>query len=132
MSWRRAATTVTRATASSAARIRDDGRRVPGARTPSSIARRSSSPTCSVSGTAAPRSMRRNSVAIALDSRVGGVLGLAAAAASLLIVFIMENDGRSEFDFWFGDWAIHNRRLRRRLQNDTEWQEFEATGRTWP
>jgi hypothetical protein len=44
----------------------------------------------------------------------------------------MENDGRGDFDFWFGDWTIHNRRLRRRLQNDTEWQEFDAKGKAWP
>src|SRR5262249_6601463 len=76
-------------------------------------------------------SMRRNSVVIVLDSPIGLDLGLPGPAASFLFVFIMENDGRRDFDFWFGDWTIHNRRLRRRLQNDTEWHEFPATGRCW-
>ncbi len=36
-------------------------------------------------------------------------------------------DGARDFDFWVGEWRIHNRRLRERLQGSTEWVEFEAT-----
>jgi hypothetical protein len=36
-------------------------------------------------------------------------------------------DGRHDFDFLFhGRWRIHNQHLARRLQQCTEWQEFEA------
>jgi hypothetical protein len=38
-----------------------------------------------------------------------------------------ETDGRRAFDFLHGQWKIHNRRLAKRLQGSTEWQEFEAT-----
>lgn len=37
------------------------------------------------------------------------------------------NDGRHDFDFLFGRWKVHNRRLLERLQGSTEWAEFEAT-----
>jgi hypothetical protein len=38
-----------------------------------------------------------------------------------------QSDGRRDFDFLHGAWRIHNRRLARRLQGSTEWDEFEAT-----
>ncbi|HKA87348.1 MAG TPA: hypothetical protein VKE22_06755 [Haliangiales bacterium] len=37
-----------------------------------------------------------------------------------------DDDGRRDFDFILGKWKIHNSRLKLRLQNCTEWQEFEA------
>jgi len=37
----------------------------------------------------------------------------------------------SDFDFWLGEWAIRNRRLRERLAGSDEWEEFEAHGRAW-
>jgi hypothetical protein len=33
----------------------------------------------------------------------------------------------SDFDFLFGAWKVHNRRLRDRLKGSTTWDEFEAT-----
>ena len=42
-------------------------------------------------------------------------------------------DGRRDFDFWFGRWRIHNRRLASVLEPGcTEWVEFEATGEARP
>ena len=38
-----------------------------------------------------------------------------------------ERDGQRDFDFWFGSWKIHNRRLRERLKGSTAWDEFEGT-----
>ncbi|MEV0581314.1 hypothetical protein [Nonomuraea sp. NPDC050310] len=40
----------------------------------------------------------------------------------------IENDGRHDFDFLRGRWHIRNRYLAKRLQDSTEWLEFEATG----
>lgn len=34
---------------------------------------------------------------------------------------------QSDFDFYAGKWKIHNKRLKTRLSNSTEWIEFEAT-----
>jgi hypothetical protein len=34
----------------------------------------------------------------------------------------------NDFDFFVGKWNIHNRKLKARLQNCTDWLEFEATG----
>ena len=36
-------------------------------------------------------------------------------------------DGQADFDFWFGTWKVHNRKLRERLKGCTEWDEFEGT-----
>ena len=33
----------------------------------------------------------------------------------------------SDFDFWFGTWSVHNRRLVERLAGSDEWEEFSAT-----
>jgi len=37
----------------------------------------------------------------------------------------------SDFDFWLGEWNVHNRRLRERLVGSDEWEEFEAASRAW-
>ena len=37
-----------------------------------------------------------------------------------------------DFDFYFGKWRIHHRRLKDRLAGSTEWQEFEGTSTAWP
>jgi len=34
-----------------------------------------------------------------------------------------------DFDFYVGEWRIHNRRLRKALAGSTEWYEFEAVSR---
>jgi len=33
----------------------------------------------------------------------------------------------SDFDFWQGEWNVHNRRLRERFAGSDEWDEFEAS-----
>ncbi len=38
-----------------------------------------------------------------------------------------KNSSSADFDFYTGKWKIHNRRLKSRLNNCTEWIEFEAT-----
>jgi hypothetical protein len=39
----------------------------------------------------------------------------------------VERDGQHDFDFWFGAWKIHNRRLLRPLTGSSTWIEFEGT-----
>lgn len=38
----------------------------------------------------------------------------------------LPNDGRRDFDFYFGRWSIRNERLRERLVGSTDWEHFEA------
>ena len=37
-------------------------------------------------------------------------------------------DGRHDFDFLFGQWRIHNQRLKQRLAGCTDWEQFDAIG----
>ena len=37
-----------------------------------------------------------------------------------------ENDGRNDFDFLMGTWKVHHRTLKGRLEEATEWHEFEG------
>jgi hypothetical protein len=39
----------------------------------------------------------------------------------------MNKDGIRDFDFLLGSWRVDNRRLRKRLQNNDEWETFDAT-----
>ena len=41
-------------------------------------------------------------------------------------------DARHDFDFLFGAWRVHNRRLRDPLSGSDEWYEFEATSTERP
>jgi hypothetical protein len=34
---------------------------------------------------------------------------------------------KHDFDFFLGTWQVHHRRLKKRLANNTEWEEFEGT-----
>lgn len=40
--------------------------------------------------------------------------------------------GVHDFDFLFGDWQVHHRRLKARLAGSTEWIEFDGTQSTRP
>jgi hypothetical protein len=42
------------------------------------------------------------------------------------------DDGRRDFDFLFGSWRVHNRKLLRRLEGCTDWEEFETSLETRP
>jgi hypothetical protein len=35
--------------------------------------------------------------------------------------------GLHDFDFLFGHWQVHHRKLKKRLANNHEWVEFEGT-----
>jgi hypothetical protein len=38
----------------------------------------------------------------------------------------------ADFDFEFGDWTVHHRRLKERLSNCEDWEEFPGTSQTRP
>lgn len=38
-----------------------------------------------------------------------------------------ERDGQHDFDFWFGNWKVHNRRLLQPLTASNTWVEFDGT-----
>lgn len=38
-----------------------------------------------------------------------------------------KNSSSADFDFYISKWKVHNRKLRSRLNNCTEWAEFEST-----
>ena len=42
------------------------------------------------------------------------------------------HDGSRDFDFLFGGWRMHHRRLRERLRGSRQWDEFDGTGATMP
>ena len=44
----------------------------------------------------------------------------------------MANSTRNDFDFLFGRWRVHHRRLRERLAGCNEWEEFEGTSVAQP
>ena len=39
----------------------------------------------------------------------------------------IDRDGQHDFDFWFGRWKVHNRRLLHPLAASNEWVEFDGT-----
>lgn len=43
-----------------------------------------------------------------------------------------DRDGSHDFDFFFGSWRVHHRRLRERLTGCAEWVEFGGTVTTQP
>jgi len=45
---------------------------------------------------------------------------------------VQVRDAVHDFDFFYGRWQIHNRRLLKRLEGCTEWVEFEATAECRP
>ena len=41
-------------------------------------------------------------------------------------------DGSHDFDFLFGEWTVHHRRLAHPLSGNSDWYRFESTCRAWP
>jgi hypothetical protein len=44
-----------------------------------------------------------------------------------LIITASANSSKHDFDFYVGKWKLKNRKLKTRLDNCTEWTEFEST-----
>ena len=55
--------------------------------------------------------------------------GAPTAAATVLAVSEDKtvSNAQSDFDFFIGQWKVHNRRLRERLRGSTVWDEFDGT-----
>ena len=49
-----------------------------------------------------------------------------------LIIEASTSSAPSDFDFFFGDWIVRNRKLKKRLENCDEWLEFEAASHCRP
>jgi len=45
-----------------------------------------------------------------------------------LIITPAPGSNNNDFDFFLGKWIIHNRKLKSRLNNSTEWETFDASG----
>ena len=41
-------------------------------------------------------------------------------------------DGRADFDFFFGNWTLESRRLRERLKGSTDWESFDGQASARP
>ncbi len=50
-------------------------------------------------------------------------------AGDMLNIVASKNSSSNDFDFLVGQWRIHNRKLKTRLNNCQEWAEFEAFGK---
>ena len=48
-------------------------------------------------------------------------------AAGELIITASPSSSKHDFDFYEGRWKLHNKKLRSKLDNCTEWLEFEST-----
>ena len=49
-----------------------------------------------------------------------------------LIIEASATSSKHDFDFFEGKWQLHNKKLKSRLNNCTEWDEFESTQEMYP
>jgi hypothetical protein len=54
---------------------------------------------------------------------------LPGVALSLSSAGVLAATRSSDFDFFIGDWRVSHRRLKKRLANSNDWEEFEGTSR---
>jgi hypothetical protein len=67
-------------------------------------------------------------VTVYLDRRRVMQLSLLAALPKLsLAAETGGSDAAHDFDFFLGNWRVHHRRLKKRLANNNEWEEFDGT-----
>jgi hypothetical protein len=84
-------------------------------------------------GDVAPDSIHRLATAATLESHTPSVLELEPTPRSVLGGGPRAaRASKHDFDFLFGSWKIHNRYLRGRLRQSTEWVEFDAQSRVEP
>ncbi|MFP2924946.1 hypothetical protein ACLESO_06960 [Pyxidicoccus sp. 3LG] len=79
-------------------------------------------------------SERRRLIQLSLLAAASGLMpsGTAVAAApSPGSGTTVGPGGPGDFDFFLGTWSVKHRRLRQRLANNNDWQEFDGTCRVW-
>jgi NIPSNAP len=80
-----------------------------------------------------PDSVDQLAAAATLDNRTPSLLELDPAPRSLLGGGSKAaRASKHDFDFLFGSWKVHNRYLRGRLRQSTEWMEFDSQSRVEP
>jgi NIPSNAP len=80
-----------------------------------------------------PEQLDRLATLSALGNDVPAVLDLEPTSRSLLGGGVhAARAGKHDFDFLHGSWRIHNRYLTRRLQQSSEWIEFDAQADVQP
>jgi hypothetical protein len=57
------------------------------------------------------------------------MINAAIGTDGLLLIHAAAGSSRHDFDFFKGNWRIRNKKLKSRLNNCTDWIEFEATGK---
>src|SRR5688572_7060950 len=68
----------------------------------------------------------------ALAATIGIVVPVSASQDNPQRVEKADVSGLRDFDFLVGEWRVQHRRLKERLANNREWQEFDGTSRNWP
>ena len=57
---------------------------------------------------------------------------MGSTAAGLATPTVEPGSAVHDFDFYWGKWRVHHRRLKERLAGSDAWQEFEGTSEAWP
>ncbi|HEY1883788.1 MAG TPA: hypothetical protein VGG51_12185 [Candidatus Cybelea sp.] len=55
-----------------------------------------------------------------------------AANSNALAQAAPVQNGSHDFDFLFGTWLVHNRRLEKLPSGEYKWEQFDATDKYWP
>lgn len=75
---------------------------------------------------------RRDALMIAALGTMGGALALAPNAAAVSATGDVALDAhRGDFAWLVGKWNVQHRRLKERLRNNHEWEEFTGTSELW-
>ena len=74
---------------------------------------------------------RRRVLIAALAAAAVGLIArfdvaIAEPATGMPVTKPAAHEPSHDFDFFFGRWKVHNRRLKERLADSTEWEEFDA------
>lgn len=63
----------------------------------------------------------------ALSNEAISIPGIHFNSKGDLIVTASQTSSQHDFDFFVGKWNLHNKKLKRRLENCNEWIEFESS-----
>jgi hypothetical protein len=71
--------------------------------------------------------MRRFALLAGVVLMTGATFGATAAQDAPEKTTAENLSGLHDFDFLFGEWRVHSRRLKERLTGSTDWEEFEGS-----